>query len=526
MKKDLSILVFFLILYAYIGMALGQDVNGDILNYHYYNGYAFAHGYLSYQNLFPGMLQNYFNPLLDAFNYLVILVFKKPIVIAAIESAFSAIATFFLYKISALIFKAYAPEKRLFYICAVLLIGMTGVTCITQVGSMMNDAQAAAFVMAAFYFAAKSLLAIEDKRFKSNAIIAGILMGLATGLKLTSAVYWPALALAGLFYFQSNRRRILFAGMIILAGLLGFLLVNGWWMWGLQQHYGSPFFPLYNKLFHSPFMPDFSYKDKRFDVGGLIGALVLPFRLMHLNNLVVETNYPPIKDWRLAIVFSLTAVAFLRYFVLKVQHKTFANSVLIFWMALFLLAYFLWAFQFGIFRYAIPLLLLSGLCTVLLYDEVVPDFAFKNEALGLILLVILLSTHYTNFLRQDFGKQFIELSGVKPIPNNSMVLMSSSSQSFVAAYFPRQIEWVSLVFVYDNSYSAEAILGSNTFAKNSIAQHQGPIYILAENDSEVPAEQAAQYYHYHIAKDCQTLSSNFGWKSSLYLCPMTKLKLK
>jgi hypothetical protein len=45
-------------------LLLRQDSNGDLQNYHFYNGWAFVHGRLGW-DLAPAQLQTFHNPLLD-----------------------------------------------------------------------------------------------------------------------------------------------------------------------------------------------------------------------------------------------------------------------------------------------------------------------------------------------------------------------------------------------------------------------------------------------------------------------------
>jgi hypothetical protein len=52
-----------------VSLWLGQDMNWDLLNYHYYDGYAFLHGRLD-MDIVPAGIQTYQAPLLHAFHYL------------------------------------------------------------------------------------------------------------------------------------------------------------------------------------------------------------------------------------------------------------------------------------------------------------------------------------------------------------------------------------------------------------------------------------------------------------------------
>ena len=52
-----------------LSLWLGQDLNFDLLNYHYYAGYAFLHG-RTFHDLAPAGSQSFLPPLLNVFHYL------------------------------------------------------------------------------------------------------------------------------------------------------------------------------------------------------------------------------------------------------------------------------------------------------------------------------------------------------------------------------------------------------------------------------------------------------------------------
>src|SRR5207244_919974 len=55
-------------LFGLLALALGQDDNWDLKNYHLYNAYALLNGRLGV-DLAPGQWQSYFNPTLDLVYY-------------------------------------------------------------------------------------------------------------------------------------------------------------------------------------------------------------------------------------------------------------------------------------------------------------------------------------------------------------------------------------------------------------------------------------------------------------------------
>src|SRR4051812_35601818 len=57
------------LLFGFLSLALGQDDNWDLRNYHWYNPYALLNGRLQI-DMAPAQWQSYFNPLIDVPYYL------------------------------------------------------------------------------------------------------------------------------------------------------------------------------------------------------------------------------------------------------------------------------------------------------------------------------------------------------------------------------------------------------------------------------------------------------------------------
>ncbi|MBA3707173.1 MAG: glycosyltransferase family 39 protein, partial [Bacteroidetes bacterium] len=156
---------------------MGQDINWDLRNYHFYNPYAFLHHRLGF-DIAPAMMQSYFNPFLDILNYCLITT-QKPIVVGFILGAISGITAFFTYKITFLM-----TEKHGLALFSVL-IGMTGYAGIVQLGSTTNETKTACLLLIGIYCILKSLCHAEKPFYWL--FLGGFLSGLAIGFKLTAA---------------------------------------------------------------------------------------------------------------------------------------------------------------------------------------------------------------------------------------------------------------------------------------------------------------------------------------------------
>jgi len=107
---------------GFLACLLGQDMNGDLLNYHFYNGYAFLHQKTFY-NIQAAQLQGYGNPAIDALTYLLITHFP-PVFVGMTLGAIQGLNIFLVFEISLIIFKKYFKNHRLLFSKAVPTISL------------------------------------------------------------------------------------------------------------------------------------------------------------------------------------------------------------------------------------------------------------------------------------------------------------------------------------------------------------------------------------------------------------------
>src|SRR5437899_1507902 len=93
--------------------------------------------------------------------------------------------------------------------------------------------------------------------------VADALSGIAVGLKYTNATFLVGIGTA-LWFNASPRRAIKDVFTFGIAAAAGILLAAGEWMWTLYTHFGSPLFPYFNSILHSPWWDANSIVDPRF----------------------------------------------------------------------------------------------------------------------------------------------------------------------------------------------------------------------------------------------------------------------
>ena len=85
----------------------GQDMNFDLLNYHYDNPYSFLHD-RTMKDIAPGELESYVNPALDVPSYLAI-THLKPRAAAGVLGMMQGLSIWIVFEITLLISCNYSP---------------------------------------------------------------------------------------------------------------------------------------------------------------------------------------------------------------------------------------------------------------------------------------------------------------------------------------------------------------------------------------------------------------------------------
>lgn len=250
-KIVLLYLFLYPFLYACIGVFLGQDVNWDFRNYHWYNGWAFVSGrYADQTDFIPSQIQYFFNPLLDGFFYL-LAHFSSPKFAQFIWGFIQGLNFVILFFLSRSVFYPLKEPKISYISLLIAALGMTGILSVSLSGMTINDN----IVSIGILFSLLLIVNQQDEKSSRNIFLSGIPAGIATGLKLTCAPFCIGI-LISYFILESrkNLRQSVLRSVFLSCGMLaGFLISYGYWGWFLYSHYENPFFPFFNSLFQSPF---------------------------------------------------------------------------------------------------------------------------------------------------------------------------------------------------------------------------------------------------------------------------------
>ncbi|WP_315742519.1 MULTISPECIES: glycosyltransferase 87 family protein [unclassified Bradyrhizobium] len=348
-------------IYAYFA---GEDINWDWQNYHDYAGFALLHGRFDV-DVMPGGFQSFLNPLVYVLPYLLRHGLAAPWWGVALGALHGLNLALVCWVTRVMLEK----DARVPALLAAVLIAACGPMTLSEVGTSFADILTAMPILAGV-----ALIFVESEQDGRRILLAGLLIGAATGLKLTNATF---LIGAGVCLLLAPRPLV--AIVHFGAGsAVGGLATGGAWALKMWHDFGSPLFPFYNVIFRSREAPPVSIIDTRFMPHGLIEALAYPFDWLVGRH---PSSEWPFRDPRFAVVVVLLLAtiavgAWRRRELLQVRDRQF---LLFFWVS-----YALWTLVFSIQRYLIPLELLSAPLIVLLLTRHAaagrPSLSFEQGA--------------------------------------------------------------------------------------------------------------------------------------------------
>ena len=483
---------------------LGLDANWDLRNYHLYNPHAWLSGRDAI-DIAPAQLQSWHNPLLDVPLYL--------ITVSGMDARWSG-AWLVLPNILCLLLLfglqrrlSPAPPGKLSQLVLALL-AVTGAAFGSTMGSSMNDSFVAAAMLGSVWIVFRDS---DDFSGRHRWLLAGLLAGAITGLKLAAIFYCEGLAVAAIVqgpWLRSVRRLV----ALVLGGIAGFALTYGYWGWRMFRLHGNPFFPYYNNFFTSPDALSQDWADRRFRAVSLLDALSSPIQLLQRTSHFSEG---PIRDPRLLI--GLMAVLGL-WLVYRSKRQALGRKFKV--LAAFTVAsWLLWVFQYGIYRYAIVLELIGCLALVLLLQGFQRG---RAVALVVVLLMVGLATNRPDWGRLPVTKPYSPIVAVGLSEDSLVLIATGEPVAYVALGLPDRVP---VVAVYNNLMSPNRCMGLQMRASQTIAQHTGHLWLLDPDPAGGSSSQAVVRAAFGLEKSgpCWKINSDLGLAK---LCPQARPQQK
>lgn len=485
---------------------LRQDANWDLRNYHFYNGWAFVHDRLGW-DLAPAQLQTFHNPLLDLPFYGMVAADWNPRLITFVMVMPAVVGWFFLAKILLLLFRDFPEKDRRLYVALTFLVGISGTGAVAVLGSTMNDWPGATLIIIALWLLLRRSQQ-QDPRWHAL-LAAGLIAGIAGGLKLTQATYAVGLCAAVL-----ARRPILPCGIrdaaaFGVAVIAGVLLSSGAWMWTLYSHFQSPLFPYFNDLFRSPWWDPSRIGDSRFGPHSLLGWLTYPVPLFGYSaNYVAEVRF---RDWRMPLIYLGLIAALVTWLLRRARRLPTPEPTITAsdaWRLLLVfcgVSWLVWAKMYSIYRYLVPLELVSGAVLVYVLALSVPR-RWLSTAATIAAVLAMATARYPSWGRVDYGDHYFSIT-LPPIAPNALVLsLADEPTSFVLPFFPPDGRFVGANNNFNDPWRKNLLAAS---IKRVVGEHRGPLYSLTSPAGSGTAALDA-YRLQRMAAGCAFIESNMS----------------
>jgi hypothetical protein len=433
-----------------ISVILGQDVSWDLRNYHFYNPYMLLTGRFKYDVL-PAQIQTFFNPLIDVPFFVAIYYLKlPPIVVGFLIGGFHGLNQWLVHLITYRSLNKVSETYKLILSIAAAITSIFGAAYISELGTSIGDNTTSVFVLGGLFFIVSSL-AKNLQLSSKTLLLGGFLLGLATGFKLTNALYSISFLVSINFLPNSwpEKSRNLVLSIISMA--VGFSLTAGYWLILMWTKFANPLFPFYNKIFQSPYIEtDYNFKGIQYLPKDIWQWLFYPVYFIQRQTLVSEV---PFQDSRLAIAYLLMIVLIGLIIFRAISKRNLSSdndlthgTVLGFLLPFYLSAYCIWLVGFSIYRYLMPLELMTPTLIILMIAYLYP----RRKPLLIITLVIfsliVATVKPMDWWRMGWSDNYfgIDSQALKPYENSTIVIWGDEGTSFIVPHFPASTRFVRL----------------------------------------------------------------------------------
>ncbi|MCR0982011.1 hypothetical protein [Roseomonas populi] len=510
-------LLLLLVAAGFVSVLRGQDNNWDLRNYHLYLPFSLLEGRLG-MDIMPAGPQSAFNPLLDLPYYLLAVSWlpDRPRLVAFLAGLPYGLLAFLTLEICASLARGLPDLARPGRTAATAaLIGVSGSTILSEIGTTYGDIPIGVLVLAGLLVPLRALEgAGGDAGWRRASLAAGLCLGLAAGLKLTAALYAPALLIGAVVASRAaglGWRPVLTGALLLCIGWgAAFAASWGWWGWAVFQRYGNPLFPFMNQVFASPWAAPVSLEDTRFLPRGPLQALAYPFFWLRGQSFVVaETS---VADPRFALAWlAVVALGLRAAWNRAMRRPPILPPATILLVTFVAVAFALWEIQFSILRYVVALEALTG--AVILAALSAFGWSRARRFLpGLVALLVLVVavTEKQNWGRlRQYGARVIEVTA-PALPDGAVVAVASRPTAFVLPFLTgRDLVFVGL---------GEVPPGTRQWEETRRLLHSGrPVQILRDPRQNDSAADLAAFGLVPDEARCAPVAANL--RAGLQLCP-------
>lgn len=410
---------------------MGPDANWDLRNYHYYNGRSIATGsFLS--DVSPAGIQTYLNPFLDVPTYLSVQIMGPRFGLVVWMAVVQWLCSIAVWRLAG---EFDSLRRSLPLRITAAAFAFLGSGAVSLAFTTFGDWAIAALICEAMTRIMR--WARGDDPNQRTIMWAGALLGLAMGIKLTSAPFLIGATIAIAITFSIPAALRLVSGGAIGLGVLG-----GPWMAVLAFRFGNPVFPFYNQLFRSESAPTANFDDGRYGTRSLKDLIDFPFDMYRGG---VNFTEIAIRDWRFCGLLILgTSLALISP---STRLRSYIHNQMIgFWAIMLVVSYVLWATVFGIYRYLLFAEIAISIGIVVIAAEMISDRLKLTVVALAALLVGITFQAFPDWGRGDiFTNPELEMLVEQHDDQPMHVIFSGSPPlSYMTASFPTSTRFAAL----------------------------------------------------------------------------------
>jgi len=514
--------------FGILTLFLGQDANWDLRNYHLYNPFAWLHDRIDF-DMVPAQVANFYNPLLHIPFYWAVMSLP-PMLMGFLLGAIQGLNFPLLVGITRCVMgpedglKIKRPEWHYFLAA---FIGLLGAGTLAELGTTFADNIISLPLLLSLWLLLRRYQDLLTETTPSLFLLvagAGLLTGLAPGLKQPSAVFAVGWCAAFLFLPVPWSRRILLAFCFGVGVLLGIASAGGFWMRELWIHFGNPLFPYFNDVFHSPLGAAASYRDTHFLPPSVLEAIFLPFLLV-INPF--RGGEIPFRDLRFVLLILVMMVSFI--FALRrakgSPRASFLSGSAVFLLVAMLVSYLVWLKMFAIYRYILPLEMLAPLAIWSFIDRFPVRIPLRQTAVYACLILWLVTLKPGNWGRVSWGTDYFGVQApVIADPDQSMALMTGVEPfAYLIPFFPKSTRFVRVESYFTGP--SESPNGFDLRMRELIEGHQGSFFVIHRITDQQGSQKALGHFNLEFKPDqCQQLNPHIENrpKEPIQFCQVTR----
>lgn len=278
----------------------GKSLHWDAVNYHFYLGYAALHDRFAL-DFFAAGTPSYINPYAYIPLHLLTVSGLPGVAVATVLAAVHALIFWVTYELALVTMGEVTLKERQGFAFLAILLALLSPLLLQGLGLTLVDIPLGALVVASWLALAR---AVRGGGLAGVAT-AGVLGGVAAGLKLSNAFYAVA-ALAMVAFVPGRGADKLRALFVFALGCgLAFVLVSIPWSWKLWTTFGNPLFPFLNDVFRSPDFTTATLHYERFRPASFVEYLTRPLDM--LSPLSRQNSEGRAPDLRFLVLFAALA---------------------------------------------------------------------------------------------------------------------------------------------------------------------------------------------------------------------------